>query len=71
MRPTAGERPRPNVAPSSDEGSQPSRGRRSDRGLARWRIALFRFLLRRERSVAQSLGLPPDRVVELDTPLDP
>ena len=35
--------------------------------MTRWRAFLFRLLQRNERSPAEYLGIPPDRVVEVET----
>jgi KUP system potassium uptake protein len=44
----------------------PASERREGR-MSRWRVSLFRFLKRNERSATMYFEIPPNRVVELGT----
>jgi hypothetical protein len=38
--------------------------------MARWREALFRFLLRVDARSAATRGIPPEKVHEVDVPIE-
>ena len=41
------------------------------KGMAGWRVRLFRLLLEKEASATEYLHIPPDHVVEVDMNVEP
>lgn len=56
--------------PGAERAPVPNDARTGRPSMARWREALFRFLLRLDARSAAVHGIPPERVHQVDVPIE-